>query len=93
MRLSGAAANRVELQRLVIFSSVGFPAMTYPQNNGRILNDGINNPVISDSKFPQSGEFSFQRGESLCLVRKVFLYFFQDPFSLFLSYLLQVASK
>jgi hypothetical protein len=52
MRLSGAAANRVGLQPLVIFLSVGFATMTYPQNNGSILNDGINNPVISDSKFP-----------------------------------------
>ena len=33
---------------------MSFTAVTYPQNNGSILNDGINknNPVISDSTFP-----------------------------------------
>ena len=65
--------------------------MTYPQNNGSIFNDSINNPAISDSTFPQSGEFSSQRGESIRPVGEILPYFFQNPFRLLLSYLLQVA--
>ena len=44
--------NNVPLMSGRAHLSIRVPPMTYSQDKSRIFNDGINNPVVSDPKFP-----------------------------------------
>jgi hypothetical protein len=65
--------------------------MTDSQDKGRVIDDGINNPIMADSEFPESGKFPREGWESVGLFGQIFFDFSQDPFRLVLFYLLEVA--
>jgi hypothetical protein len=51
----------------------------------------MNNPIIADSEFPESGEFPRERRESVGLLRQMFFDFSQDPFRLVLACFFEIA--
>jgi hypothetical protein len=44
--------------------------MADSQDKDRVLDDGINNPIIPDSEFPERGEFPREGWESVGLFRQ-----------------------
>ena len=70
---------------------VRFAPMTDSQNKGCVLNDGINNSVVADSKSPQTCEFPCEGWEAVRLIRQMFFDSGENPFCLNFVYLPEVA--
>ena len=65
--------------------------MADSKDKGRVLNNGVNNPIVADSEFPKTCEFACEGWEVVCPIRQLFFDFSYNPFRLIFVTLLEVA--
>ena len=54
---------------------VRFASMADSKDKGRVLNNGVNNPMVADSEFPKTCEFACEGWEVVCPIRQLFFDF------------------